>query len=678
MTRIFFRKKIHTKRIFIVETLALCSLNIQAQQTNGDDELDSDVTDLQEVTVEIKRPQGAIRVKGAENGYQLDQSELFKAACCNLGESFTNNASTDVNYSDAATGAKQVKLMGLAGTYVQLLGDNLPIFRGVASPFALDYVPGTFMKSLSVSKGASSVKFGYESVTGQINVEHLHPDDDEQVNFNLYGDSHSRIELNGDANSHFGDKLSTVVLAHYEDMFMDMDDNDDGFMDRPMHRNLNLQNRWKYKTEKDILQVGANMVYDKRKGGQTDDADLLNDNPRYKIGIEDQNYGVYLKNAFILDPKKGKNIAIMGSANWYDYESNYGPKGYNADQQNFYLQGMYEVTIQKKHALSVGANATYDKLDGQVTNNGTFGDKEEESVVGAYAQYTYTLGSTLTGMAGIRADNSSEYGTFFTPRFHLKYSPFSFVTLRASAGKGYRSPHLYAEYNNLLSSARSLNIGKVKQEEAWNMGITSSWYIPIASKTMTVNAEYFYTTFDNQMVVDYDTDPKCINIYNLNGDSYSHTFQIDATYEIVRGLTMTAAYRLNDVQCTYGGQLRTKPLTNRYKGLLTLSYKTPLELWQFDANLQLNGGGRMPDSYTLTDGTQSWKEHYDAYPQLNLQVTRDFRHFTVYVGGENLTNFKQKNPIFGAENPFGKDFEPTLVWGPVTGRMFYAGVRVKL
>lgn len=662
------------KRFFAISVSLTFPNCIPLLHANGDTE--DDYTELENVVVQTKEQTGLQRLSGAENGIKLDQSELFKAACCSLGESFTNNASTDVNYSDATTGAKQVKLMGLSGTYVQLLGDNLPIFRGVSSPFALDFVPGPFMKSLSVSKGASSVKYGYESVTGQINVEYLHPDDEEQINVNAYIDSHSKVELNADANSHYGEKLSTEFLTHYEDMFMHMDDNEDGFLDKPMRRNFNLHNRWKYKSDKDILQAGATLLYDLRNGGQTTDANTYG-NDRYKIGLKNENYSVYVKNAIILNQASGENIAIMASANWYDYDAFYGHRSYDATQQNLYAQGMYEIKIKKEHSLSAGANITYDKIDQNAVYDGLNAEDENERVVGAYGQYTYTHGSLFTGMAGLRIDNSSIYGTFLTPRFHLKYSPAYFVILRASAGKGFRSTHTLAEYNNLFASSRKMVIGDLEQEEAWNMGLTTSWYIPVGEKTMTVNAEYFYTTFDNQTVVDYDSDCKTIKIDNLNGDSYSHVFQIDASYQLLRGLTATAAYRLNDVKCTYNGKLKTKPLTNKYKALFTVSYKTPLELWQFDATLQINGGGRMPKSYTMADGSQSWDDKFHAYPLLNLQVSREFRHCTVYVGGENLTNFKQKNPIIDADKPFGTEFEPTLVWGPVSGIMAYAGVRAK-
>lgn len=223
----------------------------------------------------------------------------------------------------------------------------------------------------------------------------------------------------------------------------------------------------------------------------------------------------------------------------------------------------------------------------------------KETTPGIYAQYTYNLNEKVVAMAGIRADHSSRYGTFVTPRFHLKLSPNEVVSLRLSVGKGYRSVHALAENNNLLASGRQLVIDDLKQEEAWNSGLSSSFYIPLFGKTLKLNAEYYHTHFNEQAVIDYDSNSTEIRISNLDGKSYSNTIQVDASYPVIQGLELTAAWRWNDVKSTYGGELMEKPLTSRYKGLVTVSYKTPLGIWQFDATLQLNGGGRMPRPFLM-------------------------------------------------------------------------------
>ena len=657
-------------KLFLTSIIMMLTLSASGQEIDSlqADTVADKAVDLQNVTITSRRS-GTRRMGGAVNGVLINREELFKAACCNLGESFTTNPSVDVNYSDAATGAKQIKLLGLSGTYVQMLTENLPKFRGAAAPYSLDYVPGPWMNSIQVSKGSSSVRNGYESITGQIDIEYLKPDNDEGVTVNLYGGTLGRLEANADANVHLDDKLSTEILAHYQDDFGHHDVNNDGFLDQPNVRQWNLQNRWKWKGTHYMFHGGFGIVKEKREGGQTEHTVSHSQQPTpntqhlYKIGINTERYEGYMKHAFILDPEHGTNIAVMGNASMHLLDANYGEKHYSVNQKNAYAQLLFETNFNEQHNLSTGLSLNYDYL--------TRDDKE--TTPGIYAQYTYNLNDKIVAMAGIRADHSSRYGTFVTPRFHLKLTPSEIVSLRLSAGKGYRTVHALAENNNLLASGRQLVIDDLEQECAWNYGISSSFYIPLFDKTLKLNAEYYHTHFSQQAVIDYDSNPSLIRITNLDGKSYSNTVQVDATYPIVKGLELTAAWRWNDVKCTYGGELMEKPLTSKYKGLITASYKTPLGLWQVDATLQLNGGGRMP---TPVNGL--WDERFQGYEQVSAQITRWFRHFSIYIGGENLTGFRQKQTIINAADPWSATFDPTMVWGPVHGAMFYAGVRINV
>ena len=693
------------KNIILPGLFALLAQGAAARQTATDSIANDSVSPFAEQHIEgvtiTRRRMGVTRVKGAENGSLINQDELFKAACCNLGESFVTNPSVDVNYNDATTGARQIKLLGLSGTYVQMLTENLPNFRGTAAPYALGYVPGPWMKSIQVSKGSSSVRNGYESITGQINVEYLKPEEDEGVTVNLYGDTESRLEANADANLHITSHLNTEILAHYENRWGHHDGNGDGFQDMPGIRQYNLQNRWDYLGRTYIFHGGISLVSEDRNSGQVVHHSSTHDNglPLYKIGVESDRYEAYMKHAFVLDRAHNASIALMATASMHEQSANYGVKTYTVNEKNVYAQLLFETDFTKMHNLSVGLSLNHDYLGQRVTgtdngqtigiinltprSNGqpypTIAVRQKETTPGAYAQYTFDWNHRVTAMAGIRIDHSSVYGTFVTPRIHIKWQPSDIIGFRASAGKGYRTPFALAENNYLMASGRQLDIAKdLKQEEAWNYGISTALNIPLFGKTLTVNAEYYYTHFLQQAVIDYDSNNGHISIDNLNGKSYSHTFQIDANYEILRGLTLTAAYRRNIVKSTYGGTLMDKPLTSKYKGLLTASYKTPLGLWQFDATVQLNGGGRMPSPYTLTNGTPSWPTRYHAFEQVSAQITRWFRHFSVYIGGENLTGRRQHTLIYGADNAWGSAFEPTMVWGPVHGAMAYVGIRVNI
>ena len=625
--------------------------------------------------VEVKATKGVKSKFRIDNTDIIGQGQLIRAACCNLGESFTTNPSVDVSYSDAATGAKQIKLLGLSGTYVQMLTENIPNLRGASLPYSLGYVPGPWMQSIQVSKGASSVKNGYESTTGQINIEFLKPQGTDGVRANVYQDSELKTEVNLDGSIHLTDRLSTATLLHFENRQMDHDGNYDGFIDMPKLRQYNIMHRWAYVSPRWISQLMVRALHDERNGGQSrkhaaaDSAELP-----YSTSVKTNRYEMQWKNGFTLNTDHNTSVALMMHGSWHDADNIFGMTRYDVTQKNGYAQLMFETDINEHNNISVGASLNHDYYDERFNPLGATPDAgskaTKETTPGLYAQYTYKLGEKLTIMPGLRWDHSSLYGGFITPRLHIKYSPSDIFTLRTSIGKGYRTPHALAENVTLLASGREIIIDSdLKQEEAWNMGASVGMNIPLFGKNLELNAEYYYTDFKHQMIMNFDgaRGEHTLSFENLDGKSYSHTFQVDATYPLLSGMTATAAFRFNDVKCTYDGVLRLKPLTSRYKGLLTLSYKTPLELWQFDMTGQLNGGGELYD-----------QSRYPAYFQLQAQVTREFHRFSIYLGGENLTNYKIDNPILHPHHPWSAAFDATQVWGPVTGAMAYIGVRFKL
>ena len=627
--------------------------------------------------VTVKAPTRGRLTNRITNTEQIGQAELVRAACCNLGESFTTNPSVDVSYSDAATGARQIKLLGLSGTYVQMLTENMPNLRGASIPYSLGYVPGPWLQSIQVSKGASSVKSGYESITGQINIEYLKPQGTDGVRANAYLDNKLKQEVNLDGSIHLNDRLSTSLLLHFENRQTDHDADHDGFMDMPKLKQINGMWRMAYVSPKWISQLSVKALRDERTSGMSSHDKRPDGLAHYGIDVCTNRLELQWKNGFILDADHNTSIALMTNGSVHDAGYQFGKTFFDVNQKNGYAQLMFETDFTPEHNLSIGASVNYDHYSQDLDFYHPFvGDKanlfgaDEETTSGFYAQYTYKLGEMLTVMPGIRWDYSSEYGSFVTPRLHVKYSPSEHVTLRASAGKGYRSPHAIAENVSLLASGKTFIANeKLKQEEAWNAGASLSFNIPVAGKELELNIDYYYTDFDNQMVLN----PYSLNhenkyiIGNLSGKSYSHTAQIDATYPLFEGFTATGAYRYTEAKTTYDGVLLTRPLTSRYKGLLTLGYKTPLELWHFDVTGSVNGPGHLYD-----------RSLYHAYFQLQAQITREFRYFSVYVGGENLTNYTISDPIRSAADPWSAMFDATQVWGPTEGAMFYVGMRFKL
>ena len=629
---------------------------------------------LQHVTVKAR--QGGKSLSRVTNTDIIGQGELIRAACCNLGESFTTNPSVDVSYSDAATGARQIKLLGLSGTYVQMLTENMPNLRGASIPYSLGYVPGPWMQSIQVSKGASSVKNGYESITGQINVEYLKPQGIDGVRANAYLDTDLKQEANVDGSLHLTDRLSMSGLLHFENRQTDHDRGGDGFMDMPKLRQYNGMWRMAYVSPLWISQLSFKGLHDERQSGMSRHAHQQDHMPLYGIDITANRYELQWKNGFTISHEHNSSVALMLNGSVHDADHHIGSSLYEVNQKNGYAQLMYETDITPEHNLSMGASVNHDSYSQaldlsnplEVEKENLFGTPHE-TTAGIYVQYTYKLGELLTVMPGLRWDHSTEHGSFLTPRLHIKYTPWEHLTLRASAGKGYRSPHVLAENVSLLASGKAFfATEKLKQEEAWNTGISASLRLPISGKDLEVNADYYYTDFNHQLLINPDgaRGEYTFSIENLAGKSFTHAAQIDVTYPLLEGLTATAAFRYTDARATYDGELRRRPLTSRYKGLLTMGYKTPLELWHFDVTGSVNGGGVLYDRTT-----------YPAYFQLQAQVTREFRRLSVYIGGENLTNYTIREPIRGASDPWKANFDATQVWGPVNGAMGYIGLRFK-
>ena len=605
----------------------------------------------------------------------ITAAELCKAACCNLSESFETNASVDVAYSDAATGAKQIRLLGLSGTYVQLLTENTPGIRGLASNFGLEYIPGPWMESIQVSKGTSSVINGYEATTGQINVEYLKPQKANPIALNLFMNSEFRTEVNATGGWNINNKLSTGVMAHYKNEGMEMDANHDGFMDLPKSNQINLLNRWNYQSGNYTGQILVRGLYDERRGGQMSKLALANP---YTINIDTKRIDAFMKNGYVFDPEKGTSIGVIVSGSYHEQTGLYGERLYHGAQTNLYANAIFQTNFNDHHKLVTGASVNYDNYDeglqlSNITNEMPF--DRAEVTPGVFAEYSFTFHEHLSLLAGIRGDYSSRYGFFVTPRVNMRYAPWKWWNIRASVGLGYRSPNVLADYAFTLPSSRKIMFAdtEFKQEKALNTGISTTFYIPIGSRELQFSAEYYHTNFFEAVVADMDSDPHQIIFSNLNGGkAYANNFQTELSMEILRGWTTTVAYRMTDVKNTYNGTLREKPLTNRFKGLITTSYQTPLKKWQFDVTAQFNGGGRMPDPDT---NNPLWASTFDAYPVLMAQITRYFKTWSVYFGGENITNFTQKNPIIDAGNPYGNNFDASMAWGPIHGAKVYIGFR---
>lgn len=635
---------------------------------------------MEDVDVRARRVGSSLNRRAAMVTVDISSAELCKAACCNLGESFETNASVDVTYADAATGARTIQMLGLSGRYVQMLTENVPNLRGIASPFGLSYVPGPWMDGIQVSKGVGTVVNGYEAFTGQINIEFKKPVNDEIVSANIFGSSSGRLEANAFTALRVAPKLTTAFIVNYAQDFVTMDENDDDFRDEPQTRQINLLNRWNYHTDGYTWQLVVKTLNERRIGGHVDFDDDKPSETLYGVYINTDRVESWMKNGFIFSDQA--NLGIATGYIYHNQKSFFGHKSYSGTQHSYNINAIFNATsTDETHSLHAGISSQGDFYGERIV----FAEDTERQhfslddySIGAFGQYTLKLDEYLTIIAGLRVDWNNNYDAFVTPRLHVRFAPCEKTILRLAAGKGYRTASLFAENNYMLSSAREWQFDEhYGRETAWNFGINVTQYINLWDNELMLNAEYYRTEFGDQMVTDMDISPRVLKAYFSTSRSYADNVQIEGKYTLFRGFDITAAWRWNEAKQTLGGRRRQRPLVSRYKGLVTLSYVTPLKTWQFDANVQFNGSGRIP----TTEGNPEEylrDTEFDGYQMYNAQITKWFRHWSIYAGVENIGNFMQDDPIIAGNDPYGTYFDGSMIWGPLMSRKFYVGLRWSL
>jgi outer membrane receptor for ferrienterochelin and colicin len=641
--------------------------------------LTANSSELAEVSV-LASP-GGHDVQSIQSREILTMKTLAKAACCNLSESFETNASVSVNFTDAITGAKQISLLGLSGTYVQTQVENVPSIRGLKSTYGLNYIPGTWIRSIDLAKGQSSVVNGYESMTGAINMELVKPDTSEVYFLNMYGNSQGRFEVNQQAAHKFNGKLSTALFTHYSQQVSRLDGNKDGFMDLPLFNLVNVLNRWKYETDKWMVQWGGGYLREQRVAGQMNFEEKTSNRYRvYGFGSATTRFESFAKIARLFQTKPWKGLGLILSASDHRNDSYFAFKSYVGREQSVFGNLIYQSIIDNtNHTWKAGSSFLYDSYQERYLDS-TYA--RTEIVPGFFGEYIWTVPNRFTLVLGNRVDFHNQLGTKWVPRMHAKWDISPTWMARASAGKGWRRVNPLAENMGFLANVRSIKlVGDLNPlEEAWNYGASLSHDFLIGNRKANLVLDYFQTDFTHQWIVDMEI-AHAIRMYSNPGASYSKSAQIEFNYSPLPRLEWKAAYRFQDVASDYlseSGALRrlSKPFLNRDRVLVNLAYATKYDIWKFDLTWQWSGSRRIPNAYVHVGDAP--EVNAPAFSMVYGQVTRQFKHWEMYVGVENLFNFTQANPIMGAADPFARGFDATMVWGPVAGRMVYTGLRYKI
>jgi len=632
---------------------------------------------LDEVSIEVRNKSTQISLISPKKTELIGENELRKAACCNLSESFETSPSVDVSFTDAATGTRQIKMLGLSGKYSQISIENIPDSRGLSTLTGMQAIPGSWVSGIQLNKGAGSVVNGYESVTGQINAELFKPEGDKRFHFNLYGNAMGRIEGNYIARKKFSDSLSTALMVHHNHMTSPHDNNNDGFHDHLIGDGASVLNRWRFIAKNNWRgQFILRSIWDEKNSGSFNPS---TSNP-FLVNLKENHNEAWMKLGYLFPNSEFASIGTQWKVAYKTINYQFGDRAYVADQSSAYFNFIYENIIgNTNHHYKTGASWTYDELDEELVD---FDFLRKEWSSGAYFEYNFKRGENFDYLLGVREDYNNFYGWLFTPRSHMRYALSENSTLRASGGKAYRTANVLAENYPYLASNRafviqgstaSLPYG-LEMEDAWNYGLNYTHKLNLDYRELVIAVDFYRTEFQNQLVVDLFTNPQEVNFYNLSGKSFANSFQVQLDYELIKRLDFRTAYRWYDVQTEYQSVgLQSQALLPQHRAFVNLSYKTRNE-WMFDATLNWRGSQIVPSKVLAAASTNS-----PAYSVVNAQVSKEHKEkFEVYLGVENLLDFKQNNPIIMSENPNDPSFDATMVWGPVFGRNIYFGIRMTL
>ena len=646
---------------------------------------------LKEVKVETNKKGIKKSLSGTANTTLVTSKELLKAACCNLAESFETNPSIDVNFSDALTGTKQIKMLGLTSPYIMITEENIPSVRGASQAYGLSFTPGTWIESVQINKGAGSVVNGYESISGQINTELIKPMKDIPFFVNAYGDSGNRYELNTHFNKKVSDYWATSLFVHGNTRVAKMDMNDDGFLDNPLGKQFNITNRWQYSNPKTGWVSFLNLRYmnDEKQTGELNfdpNRDRLTTN-YWGSEINTERLDFSSKVGYVFKDMPYQSVGFQNAFSSHNQQSYFGLNQYDIKQQSYYSNLIFNSIISNTmHKFATGLNFTYDKYSEFVN----LADVSRiDNSVGAFFEYTFDDNDKFSYILGGRLDYHNRLGVFFTPRLHVKYNPWEKAVLRFSAGRGKRAANIYAENQNLFASSRTFSVldtdGKIyglNPEIAWNYGINFTQNFLLFGKSADVTLDFYRTDFQNQAVVDVMQSPQEVLFYNLKGKSFANSFQLDFNLEIIKHLNLRTAYKYYDIATDYLSGTFQRPLQAKHRLFGNIEFQTHIvekgKQWKFDFTANWLGKQQLPNTASNPEPDRLPK-FSPSFAVMNMQVTRTFSStFEMYIGGENIGNYRQDKAILGSDNPFGPNFDTSIVYAPVFGQMYYAGLRFKI
>lgn len=643
---------------------------------------------LSEVEVQGERKGQYISTINPIKTEVISSAELKKGACCDLAGCFNTNGSVQPATTNVVTNAQELRVLGLSGVYNQVLLDGFPMIQGLSYTYGISNIPGPLVDNIYVSKGANSVIQGYESITGQINVETKEPDKTNKLFLNGYLNTFWEKQFNGIVTQR-KKRWSNLLAFHTVQPSNRFDRDGDNFLDLPLTTRYEVMDKLKFGNETDFgftFKTGFRIVNEKRIGGQ------LNYIP-YEDKGSTKVYGqfikytqpeLWIKAAYRFD--EDKRIVLFTAGFYQQQNSWFGATNYKAHQSTLNTSLQFEWNYKPESSLKTGISFRYfnlneDILFSQNLLNHTYaGDYIKlEYVPGVFAENTmYFDNDKFTWIAGARMDHHNKFGTYFTPRTLLKYSPAKKTSIRGSIGLGWRTVNIFSENINLLASQRDIIFTETLQpERAVNFGFNFTQSFSWDHVEGTFTADFYRTQFQNQIFPDYNVSSTNVYISNFTGTSVSNGLQAEISLTFYKRVELKTTYNYLDVFRQKDGKKQILPFNPAHKILNALSYKPLNNKWHFDVNIQWFDRQQLPNTMNNPVEYQRPSES-EPYAMVNAQFTYNLKRFEVYVGCENIFDFRQKQPIIGWQDPFGPYFDVSSVWGPTRGREGYVGLRFNL
>ena len=649
-------------------------------------------TDTVRVTVE----QDALRFEGKRGMKSeiLNANEFKKAACCTLSESFESTNSVEVSSSDAVSGVKKVEMLGLPGKYVNMTRSQLNMVQGVNVITGFGSVPGPMVSNVNISKGVGSVTNGYRGITGGIDYS-LKLEDAPKLFANAYVNNKQRNEQNLIFSVRPTAGFKNVSYLHRMGMNHATDNNSDGFTDMPLSESYMLGNSTRFQKGNIEGMFGVQYTQNKAESGQK----VINENLQnpYWFTNDYNDFQAFAKLGILLKrgnsignifqfQKQGRNINILGldSLN----SGGTGPKNnMNSQQSTARYTGMLDYKVSRKVSTKSGIDLSHDQMD-EVKYGRTLEYQNflTENSAGLFSEWFFES-EKLDVLMGLRADISSLYGVFLTPRLHAKYQINPNQKINFLAGVGRRRPNVLSDnffyflgqrkffmFDNIRLSNPVINQA-LTQEIGYNTGIGYTLDFKMFKRKSTISFDGFFTYFKNQWIIDRDANSSSVIVSPQSG-AYSTAAQIDWVVTPRRRLDYHFSYRYVNAMMKTGGQWQQQFLQSPHRIVQVLSYQTRNK-WSFNGIWQTNGPARYPNTSGLND-VNRLPERTPWLNMANFLLQKTIKTWEIYGGVENILNVRQANIIMSSQDVSQPYFDPAYAWGPANGRTFFVGFRYTL